>query len=95
MKDSMEYGWIREGYTPQPHTWHAITDCLPKMGSNDRTFADASLPVLLCLGTYQRVGYVQQWEDDTQPQWILAGRDMYHAENVTHWRWLPSPPSEE
>ncbi len=28
------YLWVRPGYNPDEHDWHAITDCLPAVSDN-------------------------------------------------------------
>lgn len=85
------YSWIREGYTPQPNTWHAVKDCLPEMPD----LSSCSAPVLLYAGVAQLVGWCQKQENESveQAQWRIGMGFL--VKGITHWRWLPDPPNQE
>ena len=93
-----KYGYVRPGYRPEEHDWHAIEDCLPDAAEEADSFYDRSPSVLLWIrsrGGYALVGHLQWYKDsqDSPASWYLDGRDRYKALNVTHWRWLPAPPN--
>lgn len=88
------YGYIRPGYTPPETGWYDVEDCLPLMDDGIGGIVRLrSRPVLIWLGYYTTIGYLQQRADkEFAAEWQLAGRDGYRAENVTYWRWLPPRP---
>jgi len=57
-------------------------------------FAIESAPVLATDGKIWQVAYTQQdidyyGKEEEEARWVVAGRDGYHFDNVTHWAKLP------
>ena len=87
-----DYLWVRPGYNPKEHEWHAVTDCLPAT-TDTGSYALCSKSVLLWTDDRQRTGYLRVDRDEPDSTcWLLDGRDSYTAHGVTDWRWLPDPP---
>ncbi len=87
-----QYLWVRPGYHPGEHDWHAITDCLPAT-TDTGSYAPCSTSVLLWMEGHLRTGYLRVDPDEADSAcWLLDGRDAYTAHGVTDWRWLPDPP---
>lgn len=82
-------------YIPRPLTWHRVTDALPQ--SDYDPIMPESRPVLaLYADGHMSVAYVRydnDPDDPCPPKWVQDGRDGYTDGTVTHWRWLPLPPS--
>ena len=100
-----KYGKVRPGYTPKKRQWHAVEDCLPNYNNElDRdgqprtgdSLHYRSPSVLLWVNNRARTGYLQwHYSEPTKPyRWFLDGSEGYLALEVTHWRWLPTPPPQ-
>lgn len=73
--------------------WTHISTALPEGVAEDYGAWTESRNVLAVVGSgWVAVVRLQRWEEGRELRWVLAGRDGYAAENVTHWRELPAAP---
>ena len=93
MENLDRYIILNPEYKPNALTWHSVKDCLPALESH--ACFDKASPYVL---TYNQqgddisIGFLVQW-DDEPIHWKEYGRDYYNLHGVTHWRWLPQPPT--
>lgn len=82
-------------YIPQALAWHRVSDALPQ--SDYDCIMPRSRDVLAFYATGRMAVAYVRYDDDPDfpdsPRWVQAGRDGYTGSKVTHWCWLPMPPS--